>query len=129
MNALHLSSKEGHLNIVKELLKRGANVDAATKVKYYTKNNHTKDNLGLNKEHLTTCRAGFQPMPSELTGSGAIRLCAFYLEPPNKDIDKIGKPLTLGLDSLVGRAPNVSPEVVGSNPDLVKLPFFQPKFN
>ncbi|XP_041485465.1 ankyrin-2-like isoform X8 [Lytechinus variegatus] len=31
LNALHLSSKEGHLNIVTELLKRGADVDAATK--------------------------------------------------------------------------------------------------
>ena len=32
LNALHLASKEGHVNIVTELLKRGANVDAATKV-------------------------------------------------------------------------------------------------
>ena len=31
MNALHLASKEGHLDIVTELLKRGANVEAATK--------------------------------------------------------------------------------------------------
>ena len=32
LNALHLASKEGHANIVNELLRRGANVDAATKV-------------------------------------------------------------------------------------------------
>ena len=32
LNALHLASKEGHVNVVTELLKRGANVDAATKV-------------------------------------------------------------------------------------------------
>ena len=32
LNALHLASKEGHVNIVTELLQRGANVDAATKV-------------------------------------------------------------------------------------------------
>ena len=32
LNALHLASKEGHINIVTELLKRGANVEAATKV-------------------------------------------------------------------------------------------------
>lgn len=31
MNALHLASKDGHIEIVDELLKRGANVDAATK--------------------------------------------------------------------------------------------------
>ena len=31
MNALHLASKEGHVHVVKELLERGANVDAATK--------------------------------------------------------------------------------------------------
>ena len=36
LNALHLSSKEGHLNIVTELLKRGANVDAATKVSLHS---------------------------------------------------------------------------------------------
>ena len=32
LNALHLASKEGHVNIVTELLRRGANVEAATKV-------------------------------------------------------------------------------------------------
>ena len=32
LNALHLASKEGHINIVTELMKRGANVDATTKV-------------------------------------------------------------------------------------------------
>lgn len=32
LNALHLASKEGHIDIVQELLKRGANVEAATKV-------------------------------------------------------------------------------------------------
>lgn len=31
MNALHLASKDGHVEIVEELLKRGAVVDAATK--------------------------------------------------------------------------------------------------
>lgn len=31
LNALHLASKDGHLEIVKELLKRGANVNSATK--------------------------------------------------------------------------------------------------
>ncbi len=33
LNALHLASKEGHVNIVTELLRRGANVEAATKVR------------------------------------------------------------------------------------------------
>lgn len=32
LNALHLASKEGHVSVVTELLKRGANVNAATKV-------------------------------------------------------------------------------------------------
>ncbi len=32
LNALHLASKEGHHEVVRELLRRGANVDAATKV-------------------------------------------------------------------------------------------------
>lgn len=31
LNALHLASKDGHVEIVTELLKRGARVDAATK--------------------------------------------------------------------------------------------------
>jgi FOG: Ankyrin repeat len=31
LNALHLASKDGHINVVTELLKRGAVVDAATK--------------------------------------------------------------------------------------------------
>lgn len=31
LNALHLASKDGHKEVVAELLKRGANVDAATK--------------------------------------------------------------------------------------------------
>ena len=31
LNALHLASKEGHVHVVTELLKRGASVDAATK--------------------------------------------------------------------------------------------------
>lgn len=34
LNALHLASKEGHVNVVTELLKRGASVDAATKVDF-----------------------------------------------------------------------------------------------
>jgi len=33
LNALHLASKEGHVNVVTELLDRGAVVDAATKVR------------------------------------------------------------------------------------------------
>jgi len=33
LNALHLASKEGHVAVVTELLKRGANVNAATKVR------------------------------------------------------------------------------------------------
>lgn len=32
MNALHLASKEGHVEVVSELIQRGASVDAATKV-------------------------------------------------------------------------------------------------
>lgn len=31
LNALHLAAKDGHLEVVRELLKRGAVVDAATK--------------------------------------------------------------------------------------------------
>lgn len=34
LNALHLASKEGHVEVVAELIKHGANVDAATKVRY-----------------------------------------------------------------------------------------------
>ncbi|XP_077959229.1 ankyrin-3-like isoform X7 [Gasterosteus aculeatus] len=33
LNALHLASKEGHVEVVAELIKRGANVDASTKQK------------------------------------------------------------------------------------------------
>lgn len=33
LNALHLASKEGHVEVVAELLKLGAAVDAATKVR------------------------------------------------------------------------------------------------
>ena len=32
MNALHLASKEGHVEVVRQLLVRGASVDSATKV-------------------------------------------------------------------------------------------------
>lgn len=32
LNALHLASKEGHVPVVTELLRRGANVNTATKV-------------------------------------------------------------------------------------------------
>lgn len=32
LNALHLASKEGHVEIVSELIQRGVDVDAATKV-------------------------------------------------------------------------------------------------
>ena len=31
LNALHLAAKEGHVAVVRELLARGANIDAATK--------------------------------------------------------------------------------------------------
>jgi len=31
LNALHLAAKEGHVGVVKELLTRGAKIDAATK--------------------------------------------------------------------------------------------------
>lgn len=36
LNALHLASKEGHVDVVTELLRRGANVNASTKVIKYT---------------------------------------------------------------------------------------------
>lgn len=32
LNALHLAAKEGHKDLVEELLQRGAHVDSATKV-------------------------------------------------------------------------------------------------
>ena len=32
LNALHLAAKEGHMELVEELLDRGAGVDSATKV-------------------------------------------------------------------------------------------------
>lgn len=34
LNALHLAAKEGHVPVVSELLRRGANVNAATKVQF-----------------------------------------------------------------------------------------------
>ena len=34
LNALHLAAKEGHVDLVQELLERGATVDSATKVGY-----------------------------------------------------------------------------------------------
>jgi len=34
MNGLHLASKEGHINVVLELLARAASVDSSTKVNY-----------------------------------------------------------------------------------------------
>lgn len=33
LNALHLASKEGHVEVVTELIKLGATVDASTKVR------------------------------------------------------------------------------------------------
>lgn len=36
LNALHLASKEGHHEVVRELLKRKADVDAATKVPFFS---------------------------------------------------------------------------------------------
>lgn len=35
LNALHLASKEGHNEVVRELIRRGATVDAATRVRNY----------------------------------------------------------------------------------------------
>lgn len=35
LNALHLAAKEGHMDLVQELLDRGAAVDAATKVSFF----------------------------------------------------------------------------------------------
>lgn len=35
LNALHLAAKEGHKDLVEELLERGANVDSSTKVHTY----------------------------------------------------------------------------------------------
>jgi ankyrin repeat protein len=35
LNALHLASKEGHNEVVRELIKRGADVDAATRVSLF----------------------------------------------------------------------------------------------
>jgi len=32
LTALHLASKEGHINVIDELVRRGAAVDASTKV-------------------------------------------------------------------------------------------------
>jgi len=34
MNGLHLASKEGHINVVLELLARAASVDSSTKVSW-----------------------------------------------------------------------------------------------
>ncbi|XP_014870016.1 ankyrin-3-like isoform X2 [Poecilia latipinna] len=34
LNALHLAAKEGHVDLVQELLDRGASVDSSTKVRY-----------------------------------------------------------------------------------------------
>lgn len=36
MNALHLAAKEGHADVVSELLARGAAVDSATKVRVHS---------------------------------------------------------------------------------------------
>lgn len=41
LNALHLASKEGHVEVVAELIKHGANVDAATKVSVTREEKHT----------------------------------------------------------------------------------------
>ncbi len=46
---------------------------------------------------------------------------------PIKDIDKIGRKTTLGLDSLVGGAPAIAPEVADSNPAQVNFSLFNPK--
>jgi ankyrin len=35
LNALHLASKEGHNDVVRELIRRGATVDAATRVGFW----------------------------------------------------------------------------------------------
>ena len=50
-------------------------------------------------------------------------LNGFWLAPPNKDIDKIGRLATLGARELS----YVNLEVASSNPALVNLSFFQPQ--
>ena len=51
LNALHLSSKEGHVHIVQELLARGAKIDASTK----------KGNTGL---HIASLAGQEEVQPS-----------------------------------------------------------------
>uniref|UniRef100_A0A670ZRW2 Ankyrin 3 n=1 Tax=Pseudonaja textilis TaxID=8673 RepID=A0A670ZRW2_PSETE len=54
LNALHLASKEGHVEVVSELIQRGANVDAATKVwSWYMKlNGFTPLYMAAQENHL-----------------------------------------------------------------------------
>lgn len=49
LNALHLASKEGHVEVVAELLKLGATVDAATKVRpsYHSSADVTEDYIWI----------------------------------------------------------------------------------
>ena len=55
LNALHLASKEGHNDVVRELLKRGAQVDAATKVPKFSYPNSIAFFLFLKKTFLFQC--------------------------------------------------------------------------
>lgn len=58
LNALHLASKDGHVEIVTELLKRGAKVDAATK-----KGNTALHIASLGKKNHLFCRASSSIVP------------------------------------------------------------------
>lgn len=52
LNALHLAAKEGHVDLVQELLDRGAPVDSATKVGYFS----------LSAEHVTNNPSSTWPL-------------------------------------------------------------------
>lgn len=49
LNALHLAAKEGHVEVVAELLKLGATVDAATKVR------HTQSPMKVGLQNMALC--------------------------------------------------------------------------
>ncbi len=65
----------------------------------------------MNKEKLA--RAGLGPATSDAL--------------PSKDIDKLGKPSELGLDSSVERW-HVNPEVTPSSPTMLFLSVFNPNY-